>query len=264
MSFPYKNPIANSTLSAPEGVAITSTQGTNFSVSQVGGYQEVYYLENLGLAFSGTGLQQLSANTVPIQINVGTNTGLSFTQLTLNSDNISSGRRRLGMQVYVYENDTVYQYTIPNYDVLWGTVTGLTGNSGITQSTTFTTVNARSQAGKDFINSWTGSTIEGVNGVTRDNARWRIFYGTDVQITGGTYNSGTTTLDLYNNTGGTISITGFTSGGGGGGTTVTGGTFNKNTGTLTINSSDASSVNISGLASSKNKGRMSGVPSLWF
>ena len=110
MSFPYKNPIANSTLSAPEGVAITSTQGTNFSVSQVGGYQEVYYLENLGLAFSGTGLQQLSANTVPIQINVGTNTGLSFTQLTLNSDNISSGRRRLGMQVYVYENDTVYQY----------------------------------------------------------------------------------------------------------------------------------------------------------
>ena len=245
MSFPYKNPVANATLSAPEGVAITSTQGTNFSVSQVGGYQEVYYLENLGLTFSGTGLQQLSANTIPIQINVGTNTGLSFTQLTLNSDNISSGRRRLGMQVYVYETDTVYQYTIPNYDVLWGTVTGLTANSAITQSTTFTTVNARSQAGKDFINSWTGSTIEGVSGVTRDNARWRIFYGTDVQITGGTYNSGTTTLDLYNSTGGTISITGFTSGGGGG-TTVTGGTFNKNTGTLTINSSDASSVNISG------------------
>ena len=244
MSFPYKNPVANSTLSAPEGVAITSTQGTNFSVSQVGGYQEVYYLDNLGLTFSGTGLQQLSANTIPIQINVGTNTGLSFTQLTLNSDNISSGRRKLGMLVYVYENDTVYQYTIPNYDVLWGTVTGLTGSSGISQSTTFTTVNARSQAGKDFINSWTGSTIEGVSGVTRDNARWRIFYGTDVQITGGTYNSGTTTLDLYNSTGGTISITGFTSGGGG--TTVTGGTFDYETGILTINSSDASSVNISG------------------
>ena len=244
MSFPYKNPVANTTLTAPEGVAINSTQGTNFSVSQVGGYQEVYYLENLGLTFSGTGLQQLSANTIPIQINVGPNTGLSFTQLTLNSDNISSGRRKLGMLVYVYENDTVYQYTIPNYDVLWGTVTGLTGSSGISQNTTFTTVNARSQAGKDFINSWTGSTIEGVSGVTRDNARWRIFYGTDVQITGGTYNSGTTTLDLYNSTGGTISITGFTSGGGG--TTVTGGTFDHETGILTINSSDASSVNISG------------------
>ena len=244
MSFPYKNPVANTTLTAPEGVAINSTQGTNFSVSQVGGYQEVYYLENLGLTFSGTGLQQLSANTIPIQINVGTNTGLSFTQLTLNSDNISSGRRKLGMLVYVYENDTVYQYTIPNYDVLWGTVTGLTGSSGISQNTTFTTVNARSQAGKDFINSWTGSTIEGVSGVTRDNARWRIFYGTDVQITGGTYNSGTTTLDLFNSTGGTISITGFTSGGGG--TTVTGGTFDHATGILTINSSDASSVNISG------------------
>ena len=49
MSFPYKNPVANTTLTAPEGVAINSTQGTNFSVSQVGGYQEVYYLENLGL-----------------------------------------------------------------------------------------------------------------------------------------------------------------------------------------------------------------------
>ena len=41
-------------------------------------------------------------------------------------------------------------------------------------------------------------------GEIRENARWRIFYGTDVQITGGTYFSSTTTLDLFNNTGGTI------------------------------------------------------------
>jgi len=223
MSFTYKNPVANVSLSAPEGVAINSNQGTNFSVSQVGGYQEVYYLENLNLTFSGTGNQQLSANTIPIQINVGTNIGLSFTVLTLNSDNISSGRRKLGMLAYVRETDTTYQYNIPNFETLWNSVTAQTGSSGVTFGATSTSVNARSQAGKDFINSWTGSTIEGVSGVTRDNARWQKYYGSQVEITGGTYNSGTTTLDLYNNTGGTISITGFTSEGGG--TTVTGGTF---------------------------------------
>jgi len=133
MSFPYKNPTSLTVLTAPEGVDRTSTQGTNFSVSQVGGYQEVYYQANLGLTFSGTGLQQLSANTIPIQINVGTDSGLSYTVLTLNSDNISSGRRRLGMQVYVQEVDQVYQYHIPDYDILWAAITGLTGSSAITQ-----------------------------------------------------------------------------------------------------------------------------------
>jgi len=175
MSFIYKNPTSAVALSGPEGVRIDANWGTNFSVSQVGGYQEVFYLDNLKLTFSGTGVQELSANTIPIQINVNTNTGFSFTVLTLNSDNISSGRRKLGMLVYVYETDTVYQYTIPNYEQEWNTLTGLTGSSAITQSTNSTTINARSQAGRDFISLWTGSTIEGVSGVTRNNARWRIF-----------------------------------------------------------------------------------------
>ncbi len=148
MSFPYKNPTSLTVLTAPEGVDRTSTQGTNFSVSQVGGYQEVYYQANLGLTFSGTGLQQLSANTIPIQINVGTDSGLSYTVLTLNSDNISSGRRRLGMQVYVQEVDQVYQYHIPDYDILWAAITGLTGSSAITQSSTFTLVQT---IGLDFL-----------------------------------------------------------------------------------------------------------------
>lgn len=242
MAFPYKNPTSLTTLSAPEGVSLTSTQGTNFSVSQVGGYMEVYYLENLGLTFSGTGAQTLSANTIPIVIAVQPNAGLQFTQLTLNSDNISSGRRRLGMQVYVQETDTVYQYTIPNYDFLWASLTGLTGSSAITQSSTFTTVNARSQSGKDFINAWTGSTIEGVNGVTKENARWKIFWGSDVQITGGTYYSGTSILDLYNNTGGTISVSGFTA-------PITGGTYNSGSQTLALNSAGGSSIQITGFTS---------------
>ena len=194
MSFPYQNPLALSIVNAPVSVSRTSTQGTSFSINHVGGHQEVYYLDNLKLTFSGNGLQQLSANTVPIQIAIQPNSGLTWTTLTLNSDNISSGRRRLGMQVYVYETNTVYQYTIPNYDSLWASITGLTGASAITQTDSYTTVNARSQAGRDFISAWTGSTIEGVDGATSNDATWRVFYGTDTQITGGTFFSGTSDL----------------------------------------------------------------------
>jgi hypothetical protein len=206
---------------------------------------EVFSLNDLNFVYSGTGLQQLSANTIPIQLTLRS-TPVAPDILTLNSDNISSGRRKLGMQVYVQETDTVYQYVISNYETLWNAVTAQTGSSAVTIGDYTTTVNTRSQAGRDFISAWTGSTIEGISGVTRNDARWRIFYGTDVQITGGTYYSATTTLDLYNNTGGTISITGFTSGGGSG-TSVTGGTFDHNTGVLTINNSDNTVVNISGI-----------------
>jgi len=246
MTFPYKNPISSQQLSNVDSVTRTVTYGSNFSVLQTGGYMEVYSLSDLNWSTFGiaSGVVNNSGNTIPITFTKGTGSAFSRDVLTLNSDNISSGRRRLGMLVYVYENNTTYQYTIPNYDTLWASVTGLTGNSGITQTDYSTTVNDRSQAGKDFINSWTASTIENISGVTRDNARWQIYYGSQIYITGGTYDSGTTTLDLYNSTGGTISISGFTSGGGG--TSVTGGTFDHETGILTINSSDNSSVNISG------------------
>ena len=236
MSFPYKNPLSASQLSVSESISRTSTFGTNFSVLQTGGYMEVYSLSDLNWStYGASGVIQNSGNTIPIQFTVG---GAANT-LTLNSDNISSGRRRLGMQVHVQENDTVYQYTIPNYDTLFAALTGLTGLSAISVSDYSTTVNTRSQAGRDFINAWSASTIEGVGGVTKDDARWRIFYGSDVQITGGTYFSGTQELDLFNSTGGTVTITGFTG-------TVTGGTYNSGTGTLTLTSSDDSSFDVTG------------------
>ena len=200
MSFPYKNPLTASQLGGSESVARTSTFGTNFSVLQTGGYMEVYYLQDLNWTFGNVtqGAVELSANTIPIQFTKGLNNAFSRDTLVLNSDNISSGRRRLGMQVFVQETDTVYQYTIPNYEDLWDALSGLTGNSAKTQTTYTTTVNDRSEAGINFINAWTGSTIEGVSGVTRNNARWRVFYGTDTAITGGTYFSASTTLELYN------------------------------------------------------------------
>ena len=150
---------------------------------------EVYYLQDLIWSFGNVtqGSVQLSANTIPIEFSKGLNNAFSRDTLSLNSDNISSGRRRLGMQVYVHETDTVYQYHIPDYDNLWTALTGLTGNSAITQTEYSTTINNRSEAGLNFTTAWTGSTIEGQSGVTRENARWRIFWGTDIQITGGTY-----------------------------------------------------------------------------
>ena len=44
-------------------------------------------------------------------------------------------------------------------------------------------------------------------------------------------------LDLYNSTGGTISISGFNS-------SVTGGTYDSGTSTLTLNNSDGSNVSM--------------------
>ena len=45
-SFPYKNPVSSVQLSLPNSVNRTSTQGTNFSTLGIGGYMEVYSLND--------------------------------------------------------------------------------------------------------------------------------------------------------------------------------------------------------------------------
>ena len=210
MSFIYKNPITSSQLTGAESVSRSATFGTNFSVLTIGGYMEVYTLADLDFTIpsGSTGLIQFSGNTIPIRYS---KRSLPFLPdvLTLNSDNISSGRRRLGMLVYVHETQLTYQYTIPNFETLWNNA------SGATSETEFgTTVSTQTGGGQEFVDAWLDSSIEGVSGVTRDNARWKIFYGTDITVTGGTYNSGNGTLTMTNTTGGTFNVTGFTSGGG--------------------------------------------------
>ena len=178
MAVPYKNPISSVQVSTPQSVSRTSVFGTNFSNLNVGGYMEVYNLSDLSLTLTASSypsLIQLSANTIPIRYTKGNGTFLSPDYLTLNSDNISSGRRRLGMMVYVHETDKVYQYVIPNYDTLWNNLSGLTGFSSVTYSDYTTVINSRSSAGQSFISGWTSSTIEGVSGYTSSNANWRIF-----------------------------------------------------------------------------------------
>jgi hypothetical protein len=210
MSFIYKNPLTSTQLTNQESVARNKVFGTNFSVLQTGGYMEVYTVNDLiyTVPSGTTGLIQYSGNSIPINYSVRNLPFLPDT-VSLNSDGISSGRRRLGMLVFVHETQLTYQYTIPNFEELWDAA------SGSTSETTYGySVTTQSAGGADFIDAWLDSSIEGVSGVTRENARWKVFYGTDITVTGGTYNSGNGTLTMSNTTGGTFNITGFTSGGG--------------------------------------------------
>ena len=207
MSLIYKNPLSSTQIGGENSVLRTDTFGTNFSVLQVGGYMEVYNLKDLHFKIEGTGQIELSANTIPINYSVRT-LGFLPDTLILNSDNISSGRRRLGMLVYVHESNLTYQYTIDDYDTLWANV-----ESGSFESDYGTTIGTNVTGGQAMVDAWLDSSIEGVSGVTRTNARWRIFYGSDVTVTGGTYSNGTAVFS--NSTGGTFNVTGFTTGGSG-------------------------------------------------
>ena len=237
--FLYKNPLTPEQLNGAQSVTRTETFGTNFSVLGIGGFMEVYNITDLYYTIppATTGPIEISGNTIPISFLKGSGTPFSPDVLTLNSDNISSGRRRLGMLVYVYETDQVYQYQIDNFYSLWSAATGSTGIGGNTVvfSDFGTTVKNNSVSGQNFINAWTANTIDGISGNVRSNSVWKKYHGTNLSITGGSYNSFTGTLNLVNITGGTVPITGISGGGGGGG--ITGGTFNLSNGDLTLSSS---------------------------
>lgn len=239
MSFIYKNPSIGTVLSTPDVVTRLSVVGSNFSVLTAGGYMEVWSLSDLNYqTFGGSGLIENSGNTIPIYYSKS-NLGFIPSKVTIEDDGITSGRRRLGMQVYVHETDKVYQYVIPNYETLFNNASGATE---VTSGKYIVSDNTAD--GLAFVNAWLDSSIEGVSGVTRANARWRIFYGTDVTVTGGTYSNGTAIFT--NSTGGTFNVTGFTTGGTGTDTYLTGGTYDNSTGTLSLERNDANTVQITG------------------
>lgn len=241
MSFIYKNPSVGTTLSTPDIVTRLSVVGSNFSVLTAGGYMEVWSLSDLNYqTFGGNGLIENSGNTIPIYYSKS-NLGFIPSKVTIEDDGITSGRRRLGMQVYVHETDTVYQYVIPNYETLFNSASGSTEED---PSSGKYVVSDNTVDGLAFVNAWLDSSIEGVSGVTRANARWRIFYGTDVTVTGGTYTNGTAIFT--NSTGGTFNVTGFTTGGTGTDTFLTGGTYTNSTGTLTLDRNDSVTIDITG------------------
>ena len=170
---PYRNPISPVVVNSTVSVNRQSTIGTNFSILSVGGYQEVYNISDLFYTIpTGTyGYINYSGNSIPINFLKGSGTTSSIDILTLNSDNISSGRRKLGMLVYVYETDQIYQFNINNYDSLWSAATATTGT--VTINNFGTIVRGDTLQGLAFISGWTGNTVEGVSGVTRSTAVWK-------------------------------------------------------------------------------------------
>jgi hypothetical protein len=192
MSLNYKNPISSTQLDGSNSVSRTSVFGTNFSVLQTGGYMEVYTLNDLyyTIPVGSTGIIEYSGNTIPIQFNISPTPQTVPNILTLNSDNISSGRQRLGMLVYVYENNLTYQLRIRDYDNLWQSA-NTTGDIFETQFGT--SVSQLGTGGYQLVNAWTATTIEGVDGYTKDNAKWIIYQGDGggSTVTGGTTSAGT-------------------------------------------------------------------------
>ena len=173
MSFPYKNPISPNQLTGQQSLDRTKTYGTNYSTLSTGGYMEVYSLNQLQYTIppSTFGPIEFSGNAIPITFSKGSGATFSFDTITLQPDNISSGRRKLGMLVYVYEENQIYQFLIDNYDTLWNSATGSTGTTII--SDFGTTIKANSPENIAFISGWTANTIEGVSGETSSTAVWK-------------------------------------------------------------------------------------------
>ena len=189
MALNYKNPLSSVPIEYTYSVTREEVFGTHYSVLGVGGYMEVFTLEDLKFNPSppgfGSGTVEWSGNTIPIHYNVPSN-GNDPATLLLNNDNISSGRRRLGMLVYVYETDTIYQFHIPNYTTYWDNAV----NAGHVDILTHTTViRGEIGAGNFFVDAWLNNNIEGVDGVEREDARWRIFKAEDKVVTGGALRS---------------------------------------------------------------------------
>jgi hypothetical protein len=218
MSYSFRNPISPNQVNSTQTVDSSKIFGTDISVLGTGGYMEVFNLSDLEftIPIGETGTIVYSGNSIPVNFFKGNGSAYSPDVLILGSDNMTSGRRRLGMLVYVHETDQIYQLLPSNYESLWNSATGATGIGGntVVVSDFGTTIKNNSAAGQNFINIWTASTVEDVSGTTRSTASWKKYYGSDKSLTGGTFNSFTGTLNMSDILGLTVPISGFTSGGG--------------------------------------------------
>ena len=251
MSYIYRNPISTQIVPDTWSVTNTTVKGTNFSIFNIGGYMEVWSLDDLKFTDGGapSGPITFSGNVIPIEYTKSPNSNFIANTLTLEGDGISTGRRRLGMLVYVHETQKTYQYTVPNYETLYNNAdsegsiqTNIDANSG--QIISFTVKDRLNSTtpwpnGGALIDAWLDNSIEGVSGVTANNARWRVFWGTDWQVTGGTvdYNS-TGDLNLNSNSGNTVTISGLK--------TITGGTYFSGTSILTLYNNLGETIDITG------------------
>tara|TARA_R110000744_G_scaffold16075_11_gene44446 strand:+ start:3289 stop:4416 length:1128 start_codon:yes stop_codon:yes gene_type:complete len=245
MSFIYQNPLSTELIPSTLSLVRDDPKGVTFSSSLIGGYTEVWSLTDLKYTIYGNGDIEDARNIIPIRYYERYLPTIQSNQVTVNNDLISSGRRRLGQLVYVQETDTVYQYTIPNYETLWSNAyaSGALLSADTSTSIIGGTSGSPNAAGVALIDAWLDSSIEGISGVTRNNARWRIFYGSDITVTGGTYTNGT--ASFTNTTGGTFNVTGFSTTED---TYVTGVTYSQLTKTLSIGLSDGVDITTTGFS----------------
>jgi hypothetical protein len=171
MAYNYKNPISPVQLSGPNSVPSNSDFGSNYSVLAVGGYMEVWSHQDLRFVIppANVGPVLSTANTIPISMATAPN---GDAWLNLESDGISSGRRKLGMLVYVITATTLYQYQIPNYQTLFESATT---DGSLVQTSTGYILDNQTVGGQNLMNYWTGSTIEDVDSVSPSIANWKVF-----------------------------------------------------------------------------------------
>jgi hypothetical protein len=168
----------------------------------------------------GTITGGLTANTISATTYQNLPTDVFVTGGTYNSGNLTFTNITGG----TFNVTGLYTGFTPGIDVF---VTGGTFNAGTTTFTNNTggtfNVTGYSTGGGTF----TGGTVTGpttfTNGLTANTISATTYQNlpTDVFVTGGTYNSGTGVANFVNNTGGTFNVTGFNTGGGGGGLTLT-------------------------------------------
>ena len=171
MAYNYKNPISPVQLSGPNSVPSNSDFGSNYSVLAVGGYMEVWSHQDLRFVIppANVGPVLSTANTIPISMATAPN---GDAWLNLESDGISSGRRKLGMLVYVITATTLYQYQIPNYQTLFESATT---DGSLVQTSTGYILDNQTVGGQNLMTYWTGSTIEDVDSVSPSIANWKVF-----------------------------------------------------------------------------------------
>ena len=77
-NLPYKNPLSSVQVSGSQTVPRRKNFGVTYSVSNTGGYMEVYNLSDLVYVTPGFGQIEFSGNTIPINFFKGS--GSTFSQ----------------------------------------------------------------------------------------------------------------------------------------------------------------------------------------
>lgn len=162
---PITRNVINDAISLEQG----TEGGTHYSSYGIGGLIEVMSLTDLSN----------DSRFVGISYNLFPNLS-SIRELYLNTENTSCGKRKIGMLVYVLENDTTYQFQFPNYLSSFTAATASTvGTARVVVFEDYQTViyNLNAEAAV-LVNGWSNDSIEGISGATSITAGWKIYSST--------------------------------------------------------------------------------------